>query len=456
MSSEFPIDAILATGDFDALIGHFESEDFECKAQPYRLENDEEKIELAKDVSGIANAQGGIIVLGCVTQLYPSYREERIESIRSFDRSLLEIKQYRDILNAWLYPPLQEIDIQWCPCSNDSSKGIGVIRIPRATDTKHPVLVAKTILDNDKKKGSIFGYYERKQSNVNPHSVQTIQSLLRDGFRLDNEIRDGFSSLHAAIEQIKPPQVTKKVNLNIDAEFNAAITAAEFKNVPVFLLAAAPSENIELPSLFESRDSKLVGLIEKPPKIRNMGFNLISEHGSNIIEGRLRRAVTKGLGLFEVHRNGLIILVRDGNGNGLCWARKERQGEMPLINQLFLIETTYLFCNVVKEIFLGESLFLKDVTFHFKIQNLRKGNNFSRLELGTINELLPQGRDAPSDSYTGVSRIDLVGESPGQIAFKLVSAFYNWFGFESEDVPYTAEVDKIRVIDERLIVAEGG
>jgi predicted HTH transcriptional regulator len=50
--------AILANGDFDQLIGAPESLEVEFKSEPYRVEQESQKFELAKDVSALANAAG--------------------------------------------------------------------------------------------------------------------------------------------------------------------------------------------------------------------------------------------------------------------------------------------------------------------------------------------------------------------------------------------------------------
>ena len=52
------LDTIVATGDFEALIGASETAWFECKGQPYQLQDEALKRELAKDVSSFANASG--------------------------------------------------------------------------------------------------------------------------------------------------------------------------------------------------------------------------------------------------------------------------------------------------------------------------------------------------------------------------------------------------------------
>ncbi len=50
--------------DPEELIGAAESEWLEFKKEPYYLERDEQRFELAKDVSAMANAGQGIIVIG--------------------------------------------------------------------------------------------------------------------------------------------------------------------------------------------------------------------------------------------------------------------------------------------------------------------------------------------------------------------------------------------------------
>ena len=73
---------ILVTGVFAELIGEFEGERLESKGQPYRLETDDQRMELAKDVSGLANRNGGAILLGCVTETDSAHGDERITVVR--------------------------------------------------------------------------------------------------------------------------------------------------------------------------------------------------------------------------------------------------------------------------------------------------------------------------------------------------------------------------------------
>jgi hypothetical protein len=65
-----------------------ETEHLEFKAEPYRLEHELQKQELAKDVSGLANARGGAILIGfkgCYPKSAISVRPGE-EGARSSDR----------------------------------------------------------------------------------------------------------------------------------------------------------------------------------------------------------------------------------------------------------------------------------------------------------------------------------------------------------------------------------
>jgi predicted HTH transcriptional regulator len=66
--------AILQSGDFTRLFGCLEDDHLECKSAPYNLGQERERMELAKDVSALANTDGGIILLGVQTEQEPAYQ----------------------------------------------------------------------------------------------------------------------------------------------------------------------------------------------------------------------------------------------------------------------------------------------------------------------------------------------------------------------------------------------
>ncbi len=58
----------LLARDPSGLIGQPEAVWLEFKTSPYQLSDERQKFELAKDVSAMANADGGVILMGVETQ----------------------------------------------------------------------------------------------------------------------------------------------------------------------------------------------------------------------------------------------------------------------------------------------------------------------------------------------------------------------------------------------------
>ena len=97
MPKELDIDQLgdlLKRGDFSQLVGLIEDEGLECKKIPYRLDDDSQKRELAKDVSGFANGIGGIILLGVETYKNPAHSGDEIKLIHPFPQAHVDASRY--------------------------------------------------------------------------------------------------------------------------------------------------------------------------------------------------------------------------------------------------------------------------------------------------------------------------------------------------------------------------
>lgn len=79
--------SILGSGDFNQLIGGLEDDHLECKSAPYNLTEDQGKMELAKDVSALANADGGIILIGVQTETEPQHQGDIIRRTGSLPKT---------------------------------------------------------------------------------------------------------------------------------------------------------------------------------------------------------------------------------------------------------------------------------------------------------------------------------------------------------------------------------
>ena len=447
---------ILESGDFEPLIGEFESETLECKGQPYGLDTDERKLELAKDVSGLANAAGGLLLVGFTTKKSLTHGEDEIDRVRAFPLGMFDPNQYRQVLAAWLWPPLDDILVQVFPSSADSTHGVAVIVVPAIGVENRPLLVAKTLLNSARKIELLFGYCERKQAQVVHYDVGRLHSLLRDGRRFDEEIRSNFQSLHSMIEQLRvAPTASPPISpQDVESRLDDALRAVRLYDQPAFVLAVVPGRALNLRALFESRNTPLVKLLEDPPELRQSGFDVDSGGNSRIVEGRLRRAVVEEYRLLEFHRDGIAIYV--ARGDRLCWGRRERQVTAYLINQLALVEMTYLFSLVAQQLYEGQLHTGDQLELHLRILRLKKGDRNLYLESGALDSFCGMDvRQAPSDSKLIRCEFSYNGVSPERAAVLLLSELYAWFGFEEDQIPYTTVSEEGRIVDPESISSVG-
>jgi predicted HTH transcriptional regulator len=161
---------ILATGNFRRFLSTIEHEHVECKRSPYQLKEQIQKIELAKDVSALANASGGYLLLGMDTERSTTHRGDEITKLCCFEQNLVDLDQYRKILDELVYPAIRDLKAVWHPWSEDQSKEIVAISIPAESRQNRPYLVAQTVVEA-KATGKLLGFYERIESNATPTTV---------------------------------------------------------------------------------------------------------------------------------------------------------------------------------------------------------------------------------------------------------------------------------------------
>jgi hypothetical protein len=77
----------------------------DAKQSPYVLENSKQKLEFAKDVSALANAAGGVILLGFDTERHATTSGEHISKICPFPLTMANPDRYAKVLASSVHPP---------------------------------------------------------------------------------------------------------------------------------------------------------------------------------------------------------------------------------------------------------------------------------------------------------------------------------------------------------------
>lgn len=194
---------ILESGNFNELIGAVENEQLECKAAPYQLDNDHHKQELAKDVSALANADGGIVLIGVRTEKDPRHLGDELVEIRPFEQHRVDLSQYFDVLHDWVYPALWQVEANWFPSAEELDKGIVAIAISNQPLVSRPFLVTRIIDPEGKMSEIVFGYCERQRDRVVPMSVEGLHARLKDGYNYEQLIKGRFDSIEETLDRIQ-------------------------------------------------------------------------------------------------------------------------------------------------------------------------------------------------------------------------------------------------------------
>lgn len=425
----------LAAGEFAALIGLAECVWLDAKEFPYVFDTTKQKLELAKDVSALANTAGGVIVPGFDTTRDPLTAGEHISHVNHFPVSMVDPDRYRKIIHEYVYPPL---DVAVKVYAGADGKGVAAILVEAGANK--PYIVGKMIDETGKSIGAHFGFFERKQDVIPPVSVPRIQRQLAAGQQWSS-IDQRLQAIEANIGawgKAGPPPKSAGISEKFRKErLKAARLAVARDDAPLVYYVASAQAECDFPTLFKSRAERVVRLIENPPQLRPQGFEIWAGDRSEIIQGRLRRNMLHGHRLIELWKDGLFIFIAPGDEDFLGW--RTHGFDKPIhISNFVLAESVLTFCWLMKLIF----------------EEADPKPPVLRLTVGFDNLTRPSGPATLSDVPEGTMRFgaqakvasrpnldvyelaDLAQYDAERSAYQLVADIYNWFGFDAMNVPY--------------------
>jgi len=435
------ISAILRSGEFTAFLGGLEDDHLECKSAPYDLTQEHGKMELAKDVSALANADGGIILIGLRTEREPQQLGDIIRRVGAFARNRLDFAQYQNVLSEWVLPAIPGLRFDWYANSANRDEGIGSILVPHEANRERPYVVAKVVSNAGRIIGSYVGFFERLRENVAPMKPSDLRDRLKDGRRF-SELDSRLGNIEEMIGKLTVAQVPRPPAFSAEIVFKRVQRARRelgYEDRPAFSLAAWPLQPIDFPDLFESHDVPVVRLLEQPPHLRPMGFDFAPRRLSTIVEGQLRRSIIPESKILEIWRDGPLICVVPGDDWHLCWAMHSTPESGLRINNLALAETVYLFCDWSLRAYANAV----PTPERFKIRIMLSGMNVNGIPFAlnphrpNVFNLAGDWRTAP-DAAGGHFEIEVESAraDPGVMAYGLLQDVYTWFGFNASEMPY--------------------
>jgi hypothetical protein len=196
---------ILETGRFEEFKGALENEFFDAKSEPWDLDSERGKLDLAKDISSLANWRGGIIVIGATTAPAATYQRNEVQEIRPLPVSFTPTDRYQHIVAEWVYPAPDGIEFRWYSAPADSSRGLIGVHVPNQNDELRPFLVAHYLGESGRRIDAVVGLVQRLGATTRTTPVQELHTFLREGRRLD-EIHQKLDAIISKVEAGASPE----------------------------------------------------------------------------------------------------------------------------------------------------------------------------------------------------------------------------------------------------------
>ena len=241
----------------------------------------------------------------------------------------------------------------------------------------------------------------------------------------------------------------------VGQRLDQALSSVELSGKPSFALMAVPVRKVDFPNLVESRDARIVKLIEHPPKLRRSGFDLETGAEPRLVShGKARRAVVRGYKAIELWRDGCLIFAADGL-RFLCRRDEQVPGRALRIHPLVLAESALLFCKLAMQVYAEALPNTRTIEYVIEFRNLTNdGVQPTLLPLEAHSQAWPGERIYEAE-YGG-ERFGIMAdldEQPAVVAWRLVAEVYLWFGIEQSEIPYTIRGDGPPSIDESKIAS---
>ena len=211
-------------------------------------------------------------------------------------------------------------------------------------------------------------------------------------------------------------------------------------------LAAAPTSSASIPTLFRTDDARRI--LENPPFTRHQGFNLVTYERALIDRGE-RLTVSSGRRKrLDLYRNGTFVAYAVFP-DFLGWPRDAAQFvENPKVNSIALIEFIYDFTVAYEQILDHVDPLPSAASFVVGIRGaeLATGNRLYMAPhgVGTLGFEVPYEKYLAPDSEVDLNvEVQISEEKPhyaaGAVAYQVTERLYNWFGLQSDAIPYVAE-----------------
>ncbi len=221
---------------------------------------------------------------------------------------------------------------------------------------------------------------------------------------------------------------------------------------PHLILGAVPEPEVNLHTLFSSRQDPLVLAFESPPEFRDAGFDFALHRPSEIIRATIRRTALRGYKMMQLSTAGELIVLVLGDENFLAWAASSKPDQPIRINSFVLAEVIYAFSKYVKNIYETVAPKPKALKLYVGLSNMSRNGKSATLTSAEAGPYVGHSefnsKKAPSSDCLLPLQVPFE-ETAERIAFLLRAKIYHWFGFDEGAIPYaTTDTDGRRIVNQ--------
>ncbi len=444
-------DVFKALNEPSQLINQPETEWLEFKQSPYQLSHktkgkrEAAHFELAKDVTAMANAGEGVIVIGVRTRKDPVTKQDLADRIRPIRTGSLNPDQILQVVSDWVIP--QQIQLEVKSHGVPRSKGqLWTIYVARQPDRYRPFVVGREFLGRRSSR-TLFSVYKRKGSQNLPVLPYHVQIWIHDGWIAAEGDLDTGKRVY---EGVAPEaDVVEEADRALRADIDAI--GSNPRNC-LYYIQAAPVSPARLERFHLGAAESLHERLRSLHHLRSGGFNLPDGFEPMLTDSGSLREIWLESDSLSVTPSGLTTAIQ--GQEPLTWAYRKMapKGEL-WINIMALVEFTLEFWRF----YAGE--IWSRIADSAQTQ-WRAGMRALNLPGEELIVNLPAGlyphsqrRAARADEFNLPWTLT-DDTDPGRLAYETLKQVYAWFGFDHSLIPYSH--DQAVSEDEILAVKRSG
>lgn len=169
--------------DLARLIGYAENDFFDAKESFYNLANPKDKHELCKDISALANNEGGYLIIGCKTEKAETELADYIKEADGIN-NFPSMEGLYSILSEYVYPNSIGTYVDFEQIIVDTEKKFLLISVSGNSEER-PYLVRRDAHDRE-----FVAYYVRTHDRGVRHHIEHLHELVHQGIYFEKYLKN--------------------------------------------------------------------------------------------------------------------------------------------------------------------------------------------------------------------------------------------------------------------------